>query len=904
MALLLKEPLALVQGNPHGSEIRSRLKRDSDLICLTATSGADSARTSNMLCNNVRKAIEELGSGFLADTENEELQNAIGRDKLDSQEYYRQLLFLVYRMIFLLIAEEREALLDPDAHEAAKSRYIDAYSTRRLLSLGGKSACEPNRNVWRRLRTVMLRLNSGCSELALPMHGSFMWSPKACPALMVSECSNECVLNSLRHLACIPTALSSHQVNSYEPADLLGRIYERLLELRPQFGHRPRTFSLSNVDRHERKATGSYYTPTSLVEGLLDWALDPVLDEAVEKPDPQHAILSLKVCDPACGSGNFLIAAARRIAKRLAIVRTHNEQPHPSDIQRALGHVVSRCIYGVDLNDLSVEICKIGLWLEAIEPGRPLSFLDSHIKCGNALLGTTPELMARGILGKAFNPIDGDYKPLARQLNKQNRKERDANEFGQKTMFAEFESEVASYQPSGTDETEANATIRNTPIRSARGRQVSRSGEDTDRWFRADAWCAAFVWPMRNRRVAAAAITQERWLRMSNDSTTLSALTRKTVRDLARRYRFFHWHLAFEHVFGPPIPCPSNSNDPPVQCGFDVTIGNPPFVNSIEGGISSETKALLRAVSPHLGGTADLAFHFVPLAHRITHRNGRIGMVQPKTFLNADSAADVRSRIGLQRPPARIYVPDTARFFDGVSAYVCLLVLVRGGRLYVSDSDSPVTANWHDGVLRDNNWWRSTQIILGHAPEIESANASPMGSVFSIAASMTTGDAYTIRPHILEDANSKALKLVTTGLIDPFVCRWGEAPCRYLGNVYRNPCVTPMPFFPPALNRRLHNARRPKVLIAGLAKRLEAYVDVTGCCCGAVSTFSIFHPEDSIDALVTLCRWLNGRDATMLIRSELGAASVNGNYMTIKKNALTKLRVPDSIIVRSNCNGT
>ena len=113
-----------------------------------------------------------------------------------------------------------------------------------------------------------------------------------------------------------------------------------------------------------------------------------------------------------------------------------------------------------------------------------------------------------------------------------------------------------------------------------------------------------------------------------------------------------------------------------------------------------------------------------------------------------------------------------------------------------------------------------------------------------------------------------------------------------------------MPFFPPALNRRLHNARRPKVLIAGLAKRLEAYVDVTGCCCGAVSTFSIFHPEDSIDALVTLCRWLNGRDATMLIRSELGAASVNGNYMTIKKNALTKLRVPDSIIVRSNCNGT
>ena len=588
------------------------------------------------------------------------------------------------------------------------------------------------------------------------------------------------------------------------------------------------------------------------------------------------------------------------------MVRTHKEQPNPSDVQRALGHVIGRCIYGVDVNELSVEICKIGLWLEVIEPGTPLSFLDRNIKCGNALLWATPELMARGIPGSAFNSTDGGYKSVARQLRKQNKREQHTNGYGQKTMFAEFESDVASqasHLPVRADESEANAALRLTGARDLPD-NVSRMAEYEDAWFRADAWCAAFVWPMQTRRVAAAAITQDRWLRMSSDAATLPALTRKTVGELARRYRFFHWHLAFEHVFGVPRPRSNDSDDPPVHCGFDVTLGNPPFVNSIDGGISSESKALLRAVSSDLGGTADLAFHFVRLAHRITHRSGRIGMVQPKTFLNADSAARVRSRIGLQRPPALIYVPRTARFFDGVSAYVCLLVLAHRAPLYVSDSDSPATENWQYGALQDNNWWRSVQIILGHTPATKSKNALPMGSVFSIAASMTTGDAYNIRPHILEDAGGEALRLITTGLIDPFVCRWGKAPCRYLGNVYRHPCVMPMPAFPSALNRRLSNARRPKVLIAGLAKRLEAYVDTAGCCCGAVSTFSVFHPDDSIDALVTLGKWLNGTDATMLIRSELGAASVGSNYMTIKKNALIELPIPDDILSRSNYNGT
>ncbi len=181
-------------------------------------------------------------------------------------------------------------------------------------------------------------------------------------------------------------------------SDELGSVYEGLMELEPELHREAATFVLEKVGGNERKGTGSYYTPSTLVECLLDASLDPLLDAAAREKDPEGALLALKVCDPACGSGHFLVAAARRIAKRVASVRTGDEEPSPEATRHALRDVVGRCIYGVDLNPMAVELCKVSLWLEAIEPGRPLSFLDAHIRQGNALLGTTHELMA----GRAF----------------------------------------------------------------------------------------------------------------------------------------------------------------------------------------------------------------------------------------------------------------------------------------------------------------------------------------------------------------------------------------------------------------------------------------------------------------------------------------------------------------------
>ncbi|MCP5114523.1 MAG: N-6 DNA methylase, partial [bacterium] len=140
------------------------------------------------------------------------------------------------------------------------------------------------------------------------------------------------------------------------------------------------------------------------------------------------AILALTVCDPACGSGHFLVAAARRIAKRLAAVRSGDDEPSPEAVQEALRDVVGHCLYGVDINPMAVELCKVSLWMEAVEPGKPLSFLDHHIRVGNSLLGATPALLQKGIPDAAFKPIEGDDKAYCRELKKYNKTARETRQ--------------------------------------------------------------------------------------------------------------------------------------------------------------------------------------------------------------------------------------------------------------------------------------------------------------------------------------------------------------------------------------------------------------------------------------------------------------------------------------------
>ena len=264
----------------------------------------------------------------------------------------------------------------------------------------------------------------GCPPLALPALGSYLWSREAIGPLADAKPRQRRPARRdplARHRRGAASAAPSTSATSAPKSS--GRSTSRCSSCTPTLDRATATFALDDAAGTERKTTGSYYTPTSLISSLLDTALEPVLDEAAAGEDPEAAILSLAVVDPACGSGHFLIAAANRIAKRLAAVRSEDPEPSPDELRAALRDVVGRCLYGVDVNPMAVELCKVSLWMEALEPGRPLSFLDHRIVLGNSLLGTTPELIAAGIPADAFKPILGDDKKIVAELRKRNAKE-------------------------------------------------------------------------------------------------------------------------------------------------------------------------------------------------------------------------------------------------------------------------------------------------------------------------------------------------------------------------------------------------------------------------------------------------------------------------------------------------
>lgn len=571
----------------HQSRVEAQHPEDCWLERWFQTARDEGVRALDNLREGVQRAVEELGSGFLRHRRaNSRLQAALEEGALDSQGYYRELLRLVYRLIFLFVAEDREALLDPDAAEAARDRYVRFYATRRLRQLAEASRGGPHGDLWRSLRLVMERLHDGCPELALPALGSRLWRSSALPHINDAEIANRDLLAALRALCTIQDGGAQYPVNWKNiGSEELGSIYESLLELQPRVSREAALFELKVAPGHERKATSSYYTAPPLVECLLDLSLEPLLDEAASRPNPRQAILDLKVCDPACGSGHFLVAAAHRIARRLAAVTSGDQEASPLEVQHALRQVVGRCLFGVDANPMAVELCNVSLWMEALEPGRPLSFLETHIRCGNSLLGATPELMAAGIPDAAFEALEGDDKEVAQRLKKANRAERQ----GQTTLIADFVAEAGREYDALATRLEALDEAPDDDIEALRTKE--RNWDDLrasrgyrEAFFRADLWCSAFVWPKSSVDQEHAAPTQDLWRKALQDLSSLPVLTRDTADSLSRHHNFFHWHLAFPQVF-----------DAEGSGGFDLVLGNPPWDT-----LSPDTKEFFSAYEPQI----------------------------------------------------------------------------------------------------------------------------------------------------------------------------------------------------------------------------------------------------------------------------------------------------------------
>jgi len=562
-------------------------------------------RALDQLRNGVQQAIAILGTGFLSHPRNPHLRGRLdpGSADLKLDDFNRALLRLVYRMLFWFVAEDRGALLQPDPDDAdtatkaglreARDRYAAYFSSARLRQLARRHRGSRHGDLFDAAQLVFdaLGTEGGVPELALPGIGGIFESARddGTPLpldepLAGARLSNEALLDAIRALSLVkPRDGGAWRRVDFGNlgAEELGSVYESLLELIPRYDAEQLAYTLETLAGNERKGSGSYYTPTSLVECLLDSALDPLLEEACALETPEQrisALLDITVCDPACGSGHFLVAAARRIAKRIAAEETGESEPPDAIVRAALRQVTGRCIYGVDINPMAAELAKVSLWIEALDPGRPLSYLDQNIRVGNSLLGVTPALLAEGLPDAAFAPIEGDDRKVAAALKKQNAAERDQGQYDlfsqsgipvTNAVLAKRAVEIAHALPDSLEDLHIH--------QQRQALELAESPEHRIQKLIADAWCTAFVQP-KTAVTRGTAITQAVLEQLSSDAGTLElAAAEDLVINLTGQYRFFHWHVEFPHIFrvgnGTTDIDPANG----WAGGFSCVIGNPPW---------------------------------------------------------------------------------------------------------------------------------------------------------------------------------------------------------------------------------------------------------------------------------------------------------------------------------------
>ena len=558
----------------------------------------EGTRVRNGLRAGVTQALLTLGQGFVQHPANHALRQALQSGSLSPQDYFAQLLRLIYRCIFTFSVEERglipaqptaeEAQADPAAARAkaaAAQAYASGYALARLRDLALRRRARTRfDDLWQAVKIVFHGLGQGQPRLGLPALGG-LFAAHQCPHLDAAQLTNADLLATMHALRWAPTPgggplapIDYRNMGTEE----LGSVYESLLELVPEVDLHARRFgfvglasegtSIVAVAGNDRKLTGSYYTPDSLVQELIRSALDPVIAQrlAQNPAQPVDALLSIRVVDPACGSGHFLLAAARRLAEKLAQLRAPEGAVTPQAYRHALREVVGRCIFGVDRNPMAIELARTALWLEGFEEGRPLGFLDHHLQVGDALLGLTDlQALERGIAKDAFKPLSGDDKEVCKALAKTNaaalkQLAKDVQSGQQLLAFATDTGLQAlqALEALGAD------TPEDVAAQERAYHQICEQLVHSPLALAADLAVGAYLLPKTPDTAALVATSETLHLALTAphrlaDSAHPQHAAVAAARAACQQARVLHWPLAFAQVFA--------------AGGFDCVLGNPPW---------------------------------------------------------------------------------------------------------------------------------------------------------------------------------------------------------------------------------------------------------------------------------------------------------------------------------------
>ena len=535
------------------------------------------------LQSNVVEALEKLGNGFLTPEIRSALEEG-GQDEAD--QYYQDLLRVVYRLLFLMFAEQRGMMADRG------DLYTDEYSINTLRDRSERAKSrDTETDLWEGLQVTFRLVGGGYEDeergvLSVPGYNGGLFDDSKLEYVTESTCPNHALLDAIHKLTHVEQEGYQQRISYADlGVDEIGAVYESLLEFTPQYADTAveledkkvssGTFYLDDRGM-ERKETGSYYTKPELVDELIDSALKPVVDDRVGDANTaggkEEALLSIDVCDPACGSGAFLIAANNYLGKRLAEIRSETEYPDEKTIREARRSVVQHCLYGVDLNPMAVELAKVSLWINSAVKDQPLSFLDHRIKQGNSLIGTNEELIRQGVPVGAYPTTSDCGYDTGNEIRKRIRSENnDINDnaglqagldwrYEENLEFLDVAEQLEALEESEISDVEQKAKL------------FEKLEEDeslrTQKLVH-DVWTAAFYWPMDGSAPEyPSPQTIERIRReaphdLDNPKDEIEEMC-VLARTISEENSFFHWQIEYPLVFYR-------------QQGFDCVLGNPPW---------------------------------------------------------------------------------------------------------------------------------------------------------------------------------------------------------------------------------------------------------------------------------------------------------------------------------------
>jgi len=546
-----------------------------------------------------------------------------------SSGMFDESLIVVYRVLFLLFAEARG--LVPRWHPV----YRDGYTIEALR--GSVEMKARPRGLWESLQAIARLAHRGChaGSLRVPPFNGRLFSPSAAPLADSLPLDDGAVRNALVSLTTRSAKAGIERISYGDlGVEQLGGVYERILDFEPSVSPAA-PWGVTLVRAGRRKASGSFYTPRSLTEYLVRRTLAPLVSNA----SPER-ILSLRIVDPAMGSGAFLVAVCRYLATAYeeALVREGGLRPDDiTDHERASFRraVAQRCLFGVDVNPMAVQLARLSLWLATLAADRPLTFLDHHLRAGDSLLGASLNDIVRHPFAKPrhrSSPL-----PL----------------FDDAALDEALQATVASRLSLANDPGDTLDQVRQ------KERLLARLDDDgpLTKWKRvADLWCARWFPPSADhaaaerlrsaqRRGVFAALSDELLGRGGGLPPHVSGPLLADVRAIATAQRFFHWTLEFPEVFAE-------------STGFDAVLGNPPWEMLREDRGHGEAPraaprtGMIAAFARGSGvyrlqsdGHANLYQLFVERALSLTGSGGRIGIVLPSGFATDHGCSTLRREV-------------------------------------------------------------------------------------------------------------------------------------------------------------------------------------------------------------------------------------------------------------------